>query len=89
MSLTTGRNIYFLFREKVKIPYNKQYIILKGAAKRRTVVVWDDYQSLAQSPTFMSLADNIVVRSMTFEVRTAIHLDKKNFINGCLAVTNV
>ncbi|GLT68614.1 hypothetical protein SLA2020_408250 [Shorea laevis] len=54
------------YREKVRIPYNKPYIILKGAAKRRTVVAWDDYQSLAQSPTFMSLADSIVVKSMTF-----------------------
>ncbi|KAJ6290015.1 hypothetical protein OIU78_025850 [Salix suchowensis] len=54
------------YREKVKIPYNKPYIILKGEGKRRTKIVWDDHFSTAQSPTFASLADNIVVRSIAF-----------------------
>ncbi|RQP01965.1 hypothetical protein POPTR_017G054700v4 [Populus trichocarpa] len=54
------------YREKVKIPYNKPYIILRGEGKRRTKIVWDDHFSTAQSPTFVSLADNIVVRSITF-----------------------
>ncbi|KAJ6734482.1 ACYL-COA THIOESTER HYDROLASE YBHC-RELATED [Salix purpurea] len=54
------------YREKVKIPYNKPYIILKGEGKRRTKIVWDDHFSTAQSPTFASLADNIVVRSINF-----------------------
>jgi hypothetical protein len=57
-----------LCREKVKIPYNKPYIILRGEGKRRTKIVWDDHFSTAQSPTFVSLADNIVVRSITFVV---------------------
>ncbi|XP_021291677.1 probable pectinesterase 29 [Herrania umbratica] len=54
------------YREKVKIPYDKPFIILKGAGKRATSIVWDDHQSLLQSPTFSSLADNIVVKSMSF-----------------------
>ncbi|KAJ7955591.1 Pectinesterase [Quillaja saponaria] len=54
------------YREKVKIPYDKPYIILKGEGKRKTNVVWDDHENLAQSPTFSSMADNTVVKSMSF-----------------------
>ncbi|XP_050220267.1 probable pectinesterase 29 [Mercurialis annua] len=55
-----------IYREKVKIPYDKPYIILKGEAKRRTQIIWDDHDSTAQSPTFTSLADNIIVKSIRF-----------------------
>lgn len=59
----------YKYREKIKIPYDKPYIILKGGGKRRTQIIWDDHDSLAQSPTFSSLADNIIVKGMTFIVR--------------------
>ncbi|XP_010527479.1 PREDICTED: probable pectinesterase 29 [Tarenaya hassleriana] len=55
-----------IYREKIKIPYEKPFIVLIGAGKRLTRVEWDDHFSLAQSPTFSSLADNTVVKSMTF-----------------------
>ncbi|KAJ9182424.1 hypothetical protein P3X46_006420 [Hevea brasiliensis] len=55
-----------IYREKVKIPYDKPYIILKGEGKRRTLIVWGDHYSTSQSPTFMSLADNVIVRSISF-----------------------
>ncbi|KAF3457677.1 hypothetical protein FNV43_RR02335 [Rhamnella rubrinervis] len=55
-----------IYREKVQIPYDKPYIMLKGEGKRKTQIVWDDHDSLAQSPTFASLADNIIVKSMSF-----------------------
>jgi len=58
-----------MFREKVKIPYDKPYIILKGEGKRRTFVEWDDHDNTSQSPTFAAMADNIVVKSMSFRVR--------------------
>ncbi|KAK7273999.1 hypothetical protein RIF29_15068 [Crotalaria pallida] len=54
------------YREKVNIPDDKPYIILKGAGKRKTIVVWDDHQSTSQSPTFATMADNIVVKCMSF-----------------------
>ncbi|XVF38015.1 hypothetical protein REPUB_Repub20aG0061400 [Reevesia pubescens] len=54
------------YREKVKIPYDKPFISLIGAGKRKTLVVWDDHQSLETTPTFSSLADNIVVKCMSF-----------------------
>ncbi|KAJ7950625.1 Pectinesterase [Quillaja saponaria] len=54
------------YREKVKIPYDKPYIILKGEGKRKTNVVWDDHDNVAESPTFSALADNIVVKCMSF-----------------------
>ncbi|XP_022138633.1 probable pectinesterase 29 [Momordica charantia] len=56
-----------VYREKVTIPYDKPYIILKGQGKRRTRVVWDDHLNIAQSPTFTSSADNIVVKCISFE----------------------
>ncbi|XP_047160018.1 probable pectinesterase 29 [Vigna umbellata] len=52
--------------EKVKIPYDKPYIILKGEGKRRTFVEWDDHDNTSQSPTFVAMADNVVVKSMSF-----------------------
>ncbi|VVA98489.1 unnamed protein product [Arabis nemorensis] len=55
-----------LYREKIKIPYEKPYIVIIGAGKRLTRVEWDDHDSVAQSPTFATLADNTVVKSITF-----------------------
>ncbi|CAJ1932720.1 unnamed protein product [Sphenostylis stenocarpa] len=54
------------YREKVKIPYDKPYVILKGEGKRRTIVEWDDHDNTSQSPTFAAMADNIIVKSMSF-----------------------
>ncbi|KAI3408431.1 Pectinesterase, partial [Psidium guajava] len=54
------------YREKVAIPREKPFIILKGRGKRKTEIVWDDHETLLQSPTFTSSADNIVVKSMSF-----------------------
>ncbi|XP_028792302.1 probable pectinesterase 29 [Neltuma alba] len=55
-----------IYREKVRIPDDKPYIVLKGAGKRRTIVVWDDHETVAQSPTFTLLADNVVVKCLSF-----------------------
>ncbi|CAH9079063.1 unnamed protein product [Cuscuta epithymum] len=54
------------YREKVTIPSNKQYIYLKGAGMRKTIVVWDDSETLVASPTFTSNADNIKVEKLQF-----------------------
>lgn len=56
-------------REKVIIPYDKQYIILKGEGRRKTWIEWDDHDNVAQSPTFISQADNFVAKSISFRVR--------------------
>ncbi|KZV45385.1 putative pectinesterase 29-like [Dorcoceras hygrometricum] len=37
-----------------------------GEGKRKTSVIWGDYDSIATSATFTSQADNIVVKSITF-----------------------
>ncbi|KAI4303908.1 hypothetical protein MLD38_039490 [Melastoma candidum] len=55
-----------VYREKVNIPSDKPYIIIKGQNRRMTEVVWDDHENVAQSPTFTSMADNIVVKSISF-----------------------
>ncbi|KAB1213685.1 putative pectinesterase 29 [Morella rubra] len=54
------------YREKVRIPYDKPYIILKGQGRRNTWVEWDDHDNIAQSPTFTSEADNMVAKSISF-----------------------
>ncbi|KAK2366748.1 Pectin lyase superfamily protein [Trifolium repens] len=54
------------YREKINIPVDKPYIILKGAGKRNTIVEWGDHSSTFESPTFTSFADNIVVKSISF-----------------------
>ncbi|XP_020969185.1 probable pectinesterase 55 [Arachis ipaensis] len=57
-----------IYREKVTILSDKPYIILKGSGKMKTWVEWDDHNTTAQSPTFQSNADNIVVKSISFRV---------------------
>ncbi|XP_065864842.1 probable pectinesterase 29 [Euphorbia lathyris] len=55
-----------IYREKVRIPADKPYIMLKGEGKKRSQIVWDDHFTIAQSPTFTSLADNIIVKRIRF-----------------------
>ncbi|KAK4799440.1 hypothetical protein SAY86_024805 [Trapa natans] len=54
------------YREKVVIPREKPYIVLKGKGKKWTEIVWDDHHTVADSPTFTISADNIVVKGITF-----------------------
>ncbi|XP_030523405.2 probable pectinesterase 55 [Rhodamnia argentea] len=67
-----------IYREKVKIPQDKPYIILKGQAKKTTEVVWDDHDNIVQSPTFTSLADNIIAKSISFRNSYNNPVNKKN-----------
>ena len=68
-------------REKIIIPNDKPFIIRKGEAKDKTQVVWGDHETLAQSPTFKSSADNIVIKSMSFTVRNNfIYMIKSLFL---------
>ncbi|KAE8698070.1 putative pectinesterase 29 [Hibiscus syriacus] len=52
------------YREKVVIPHDKPFIILKGSGQKKTMVVWNE--PYLQAPTFSSLADNIIVNSISF-----------------------
>ncbi|KAG2288047.1 hypothetical protein Bca52824_047651 [Brassica carinata] len=42
------------------------FTVIVGAGKRKTTVEWGDHDSVAQSPTFATVADNTVVKSLTF-----------------------
>ncbi|XP_057960159.1 probable pectinesterase 29 [Malania oleifera] len=55
-----------LYKEKVSIPREKGFIYLKGEGRRKANVVWSDHDSIAQSPTFTSWADNVFARSISF-----------------------
>ncbi|RID73749.1 hypothetical protein BRARA_B00879 [Brassica rapa] len=66
-----NRNWFFinvaagLYKEKVKIPRDKPFIVLVGAGTSKTRVEWDDHVSI-QTPTFALSANNTVVKSLTF-----------------------
>ncbi|KAG9140210.1 hypothetical protein Leryth_014661 [Lithospermum erythrorhizon] len=55
-----------VYKEQVKIPYDKPFIYLRGQNKGKTMVVWDAHEGIDKSATFISEADNILVRSITF-----------------------
>nr|KYP50009.1 putative pectinesterase 29 [Cajanus cajan] len=55
------------YKEKLLIPYDKPFVVLKGEGQKRTFVEWQDHESIAQSPTFASMANNVVVKSITFK----------------------
>ncbi|KAJ0545134.1 putative pectinesterase [Helianthus annuus] len=55
-----------IYNEQVKIPYDKPMIYLKGGGKRKTYVVWNGHNSIETDATFISEADNVVVKSITF-----------------------
>lgn len=52
----------------MKISEEKPFIHLKGEAGK-TTIVWDAVDSIFDSATFHSLADNILVTGITFVVR--------------------
>lgn len=65
---------YNVEREKVKITSDKPFIVLKGEGQKNTFVEWHDHDSSAESPTFTTMADNVVVKSISFRVRIQIAL---------------
>ncbi|KAK6138550.1 hypothetical protein DH2020_027705 [Rehmannia glutinosa] len=64
--LSEKMSMLWLVREQVLIPFDKPFIYLKGAGKRKTYVVWDAHDSIATSATFTSQADNIIAKSISF-----------------------
>ncbi|GER45792.1 pectin lyase-like superfamily protein, partial [Striga asiatica] len=62
ISVKTG-----VYKEQVKIPRDKPFIYLKGEGIGKTVLVWGAHDSMLTSPTFASMADNIVVSGITFQ----------------------
>ncbi|KAM6544686.1 hypothetical protein CsatB_025422 [Cannabis sativa] len=55
-----------IYWEKIVIPGNKPFIIMKGEGMDKTHVVWSDHQSIAQSPTFSCAAHNTILYSISF-----------------------
>ncbi|KAL3507339.1 hypothetical protein ACH5RR_032721 [Cinchona calisaya] len=55
-----------IYREKIHIPYDKPFIYIQGEGKWKTRVIWGGHDSIATSATFISQADNIVVKSISF-----------------------
>ncbi|CAL9205905.1 unnamed protein product [Musa hybrid cultivar] len=57
-----------IYREKVVIPKEKQYIFLRGNGKGRTAIVWDDSSTNnTLSATFTVWADNFVAFGISFK----------------------
>ncbi|KAK4421600.1 putative pectinesterase 29 [Sesamum alatum] len=55
-----------LYREQIRIPYDKPFIYLRGQGERKTYVVWDAHDSTSTSATFTSQADNTIAKYITF-----------------------
>jgi len=62
------------------IPADKRCIILEGMGKKSTFVEWDDHASSGQSATFTTMANNTVVKSISFRVRNKCLLLFLNYI---------
>ncbi|KAG6538251.1 hypothetical protein ZIOFF_003364 [Zingiber officinale] len=57
-----------IYREKVVIPEDKDYIFLRGSGKGRTAIVWDDSSTNnTLSSTFIVWADNFVAFGISFK----------------------
>ncbi|XP_027362724.1 probable pectinesterase 55 [Abrus precatorius] len=54
------------YREKVTIPNDKPYITLQGEGQDNTFVEWNDHDSIARSATFSTMANNVVVKHISF-----------------------
>ncbi|CAJ1932718.1 unnamed protein product [Sphenostylis stenocarpa] len=70
-----------IYREKVNIPGDKPHIVLQGEGKKKTIVDWADHDSSAQSPTFLTMANNIVVKSMSFRFIFVVNHVEQNSYN--------
>ena len=70
-------------REKVKIPKEKPYIILRGKSRDTTVIEYGDYGNSMESSTFKLFAENFMARGITFTVRQL-----KNFHLGLSQISN-
>ncbi|KAH6756027.1 Pectin lyase-like superfamily protein [Perilla frutescens var. hirtella] len=55
-----------VYRERVYIPFEKQFIHLTGAGKRKTYVVSDGHVPLDSTATFTTRAENIIVEGISF-----------------------
>lgn len=71
-----------LHREKVFIPSPKEYILLEGDGHQQTSIEWDEAASMqpegTQGATFSILANNFVIRDITFKVSIHGHLKSTN-----------
>ncbi|KAH6768375.1 hypothetical protein C2S51_013711 [Perilla frutescens var. frutescens] len=55
-----------VYKERVKIPRDKQFIYLKGAGKENTLIVYNAEGGIDSSATFTSEADNTLAKDITF-----------------------
>ncbi|KAJ4823334.1 hypothetical protein Tsubulata_001506 [Turnera subulata] len=55
-----------IYWEKVYIPAEKPYIILRGEGRKKTKIAWGDHSTTSQSPTFESSANNTIAKGITF-----------------------
>ncbi|KAL4636595.1 hypothetical protein ACB092_03G020100 [Castanea dentata] len=54
------------YKEKVQIPKEKPYIILRGKSRDTTVIEYGDYGNSMESSTFKLFAENFMARGITF-----------------------
>ncbi|KAK4776651.1 hypothetical protein SAY86_005339 [Trapa natans] len=71
------------YSEKVIIPQQKSFIVLRGKGHESTEIVWDDHETIVQSPTFTVSSDNIIVEDISFRNCTIVTMgDNLGFITA-------
>ncbi|KAM3704592.1 hypothetical protein ACJW30_03G017900 [Castanea mollissima] len=56
-----------VYKEKVTIIKDKEFIVLKGKGRASTVIEWDDSGNSLASSTFLLYASNFMARDITFK----------------------
>ncbi|WOK93491.1 putative pectinesterase 67 isoform X1 [Canna indica] len=75
-----------IYREKVVIPKNKEYIFLRGNGRGRTAIVWDDSSTNnTLSTTFTVWANNFVAFGISFKNDASVGV-ADTFYNQSVAV---
>jgi hypothetical protein len=59
----------FMVQGKSHNSTGKPCILLEGAGTKLTSVEWDGHEDTASSTTFTTMAENIIVKGITFKVR--------------------
>ncbi|XXG57466.1 hypothetical protein AAC387_Pa03g4610 [Persea americana] len=73
-----------IYREKVTITPDKQYIVLEGQSNPRTIISWESAIDTLTSATFSALADNFIAKWIHFE-NTYNYQNTKNAMKPAVA----
>lgn len=65
--------ICFYFSEKVSVPSDKQFILIEGENRAKTIIESGDAGDVIESTTFTIAADNFAAWNITFVVNYTLY----------------